>query len=141
MTGKQFRILVVLTVVSAFAGGLVSSLLLRGTAATAQGNGSLKATSFVVVDDAGRTRGAFGVNGSSFAPALALYDAAGKRRASVSVGADGSPGVSLYDAKGTLRTRVGCLQTKDTETGKVTNYPESTVAVFKSTGGISWRTP
>ncbi|MEI6501177.1 MAG: hypothetical protein WCP21_09155 [Armatimonadota bacterium] len=142
MTSKQFRMLVVVTLVAGFLGGAVCNLLLRGTPATAQGApNTVRATTFVVVDDAGKTRATLGVVGSSFCPALTLYDATGKRRAGLSMGPDGSPGLSTYDANSVLRARVGCLQTVSTSTGTKTNYPESTVAVFKKDGTISWRTP
>jgi len=142
MTSKQFRILVVLTLVSGFLGGAACNLLLRGTPAAAQGtNGAVKATRFEVVDDGGRIRAVLGASGSNFCPALTLYDASGKRRTGLSMGADGSPGLSMYDANSVLRARVGCLQTVGKSTGTTTNYPESTIALFKNDGVISWRAP
>lgn len=142
MTGKQFGVLAALTVVAGLLGGAACNLLLRGTPALAQDSaGTVRATRFDVVDDAGKTRASLGVSGGAFTPALSLYDAAGRRRAVLSLGADGSPGFSLMDADSRLRARVGCTQTRDTETGKTTNYPESSITLFKSTGTVVWRAP
>lgn len=142
MTSKQFHIVVVLTLVAGFLGGAASNLLLRGTPATAQGTtGAMRATRFEVVDDGGKIRAVLGASGSAFCPALTLYDAAGQRRAGLSMGPDGSPGLSMYDASSVLRARVGCLQTVGKSSGTTTSYPESTIALFKKDGVISWRAP
>ena len=65
----------------------------------------VRARRFEVVDAAGVVRADLAV--TSAAPRLWLYDAAGKRRARVGMGADGSPGLWLSDATGRLRGVLG----------------------------------
>ena len=108
MTSRQFRILIVLTVVSGFLGGAVSNLLLRGVPAAAQGGkvqDEVLARNFMLVDGAGKVRASLGLNTApgfeaAVSPGLALYDAAGKWRAGLCLGEDGSPALALYDAAG-----------------------------------------
>ena len=108
MTSRQFRILIVLTVVSGFLGGGVSNLLLRGVPAAAQGakvQDEVLARKFMLVDEAGKVRASLDLNTASplepeLTPGLELYDAAGKWRAGLCLGEDGSPALALYDAAG-----------------------------------------
>ena len=106
MTGKQFRALAVLTVVSGFLGGAVVNLVLRGGPAMAQAGGAVpevvRAGRFEVVDDQGVMRAAFGHLSVLWNnnPGLFLYDAAGKTRAELFLGDHGSPGLVLSGPDG-----------------------------------------
>ena len=168
MTGRQFRILVVLTVASGFLGGAASNLLLRGAPAMPQATvakvqDKVVAKAFELVDEAGKTRATLGrlPNGSS---GLLLYDAAGEMRADLSLFFDGSPGLWLYDAAGEgraalhlvtdgspaldicdatrrVRATVGCTLPKSTRSGAEPKNPESTLTLFNPDGDVIWQAP
>ncbi|HEY3397972.1 MAG TPA: hypothetical protein VGM19_09985 [Armatimonadota bacterium] len=132
MTKSQFRILIVLTVVSGFLGGAVSNLLLRGAPVAAQmaeakAPDAVRAKTFEVVDDQGNVCARLGVDeegGSSLDlygvvgktgavlsdTGISLHDAAGRPRALLGTGNDGSPLLGLYDATGDVRAGLS-LQT------------------------------
>ena len=111
MNAKQFRILLLLTVVSGFLGGAASNLLLRGHPAAAQTEGGkvadvVTAKKIVVVDEVGKERASLGLNAVDGA-SLVLKDGAGKLRACMDLGTDGSPTLTLADAAGVPRTFLG----------------------------------
>ena len=62
----------------------------------------LRAGRFEVVDAAGKVRASLGL-GTDGTPLLAVYDAAGKARAGMTVLPDGSPALGLRDAAGKRR--------------------------------------
>ena len=119
MTARQFRTLVVLTVIAGFLGGAASDLLFRGVPVLAQealdSQAVVKARSFQVVDDQGKVQAQFGmlpgkdVGGSdgSFVPSLALYDADSRPRSVFYLAADGSPDLVLLDSTGEPRVSLG----------------------------------
>jgi hypothetical protein len=110
MTSRQFRVLMVLTVVSGLLGGAGSNLLLQGGPAVAQAGGAVqevvRAKRFEVVDDQGKRRAALGLTADG-SPAFWLYDATGKTRVELHVLPDGSTDLLLYDAAGERRAWLG----------------------------------
>ena len=68
----------------------------------------LRAGRFEVVDAAGKVRASLGL-GTDGTPLLAVYDAAGKARAGMIMLPDGSPALFLYDAAGKARAGVMVL--------------------------------
>ncbi len=166
MTNRQFRILMVLTLVSGFLGGAASNLLLRGAPAVAQAEGTVhevvKAREFQLVDSDGKLRAALTVSPLGDAT-FSLYDPAGKGRAALVVFSDGGASLSLHgpagegrvwlkmfdgrprltilDAEGNVRTVVGCTETVDKHTGAEIDYPESTVTIYKADGDVLWQAP
>jgi len=103
MSKAQFRILMLLTVISGLVGGGLSDLLFRGLAArAAQATTApkvIEAQEFRVVDGAGKPRAELGAD-SNGAPYLCLLDAEGKRRAMLILFQDGRPQLSLIGAEG-----------------------------------------
>ena len=99
MTQRQFRILLMLTVLAGFLGGAGCNLLLRSTPPVAQAAvlEEVFAKKFVLVDDAGKPRALLGLvaNGRS---GLALYDGAGKPGIDLIVLPDGGSALTLHDA-------------------------------------------
>ena len=174
MSRSQFGILVAVAVVSGFLGGGASYLLLRGTPAAAQTGtvqaqtpgavqDEVKAKSFRLVDDAGKTRA--WLNCFTDSPAtLGFYDAAGKPRATLGYNRNGEPCVVLADEDGMARTswfvvagetklimgdaegRTRVLMGYTTEgpdkvTGAETTHPESTLILFGPKSDVLWRAP
>lgn len=125
MSSEQFKLLVVMIVVSGLVGGLLGSWLLPGRAAFA-GEEALQvvtAREFRVLDEEGKLRARLGW-GNEGVPGLSFYDAAGEERVVLVAGEDhaalgfndaaGKPraslaggefgfGLSLYDAAGRPR--------------------------------------
>ncbi len=103
MSKAQFRILMLLTVVSGLVGGALSDLLFRGLPARAAQTTTapkvIEAQEFRLVDEAGNNRAAlaFNVVGN---PALFMYDAEGELRLQLLVSEDEGAGVALYDGTG-----------------------------------------
>lgn len=93
------------------------------------------------------------------APNLCLYDTAGKRRTALRLLTDGSPSVVLWDDAGATGTTlsndsltlhgaagktcavIGSTKTVNKRTGALTEYPESTVTLFKENGDVLWQAP
>lgn len=100
MTKRQFRVLVVLTIVFGFPGGAVSNLLFRDAPALAAGTPvqqEVRAKKFVLVDEAGKERAALDLSWRN--PVLWLYDEAGEMRTALN-----SMGLSFHSEAGKIRT-------------------------------------
>ena len=128
MTVRQFRILVVLTVVAGFLGGGVSNLLLRGVPAAAQtAAGKVQdeviAKKFVLVDGAGKTRASLqtttGPDGGEY-PILTLVDDKGQMRAGLCLSKGGNPALSFYDDTRAYRLGVKLLEDGRPSVGVIT---------------------
>ena len=129
MTKAQFRVLMLLTVISGLVGGGLSDLLFRGLPARAAGTTTapkvIQAQEFRLVDAAGTVRGRFGfdmfgtpelgLNDASgkwrlyltAQPGLQLADATGRWRGGLRLAEDGTLGVRLGDGAGTGRAWLG----------------------------------
>jgi len=85
MDKKQYTLTVVLSMLTGLVGGVASSWLFMGTPVFAQKPevaGVIRARSFVVVDENGKTRAEFGLMSSAKltgAPVLSLLDKEGKK--------------------------------------------------------------
>lgn len=121
MTKSQFRLLILLTVLSGLVGGMLADLLSRGLpAAMAQ-----PASASQIIKGQG----------------FQLVDAAGEPRADLRLCADGSPALTLADAAGKLWAVVGCAMTVERNTGVERKYPESSFILFKANGEVLWQAP
>ena len=112
MDKSQFRLLVVLVVVSGFVGGALVSCLRPGQAPLAQAETNRKvvtAQEFRLVDDQGRTRATLMLTASHAGiasqmglsqPCLMLRDADERVRVRLDINAVGSPQLTLYPEKG-----------------------------------------
>ena len=146
MTSRQFRVLVVLTLVSGFVGGAVSNLLLRGTPAQAQAGAPVqdvvKAKRFDLVDDAGKPRASLGVMPGG-AQGLLLFDDGGKPRASLGVSPDGSPSLFLFDSA--TKGRLLLALTPDAEGSPglwlydLASTERTKKIALKADGTLAWR--
>jgi len=112
MSKAQFRILMLLTVVSGLVGGGVVSWLFPGRAVFAQGTAPkvIEAQKFRVVDGQGKHRAWFGLL-TDGGPILVLADAAGKSRVELSLRnpPEHGPLLALYDATGQGRAWLSLL--------------------------------
>jgi len=130
MSKAQFRVLMLLTVVSGLVGGALSDWLFRGLPARAAAPQVIEAQEFRLVDSDGKKQAALQFDKMLGGPELCLYDATGQERAGLSliggnhpylaindatgqqrVGLtlweDGGPGLGLWDAMGQLRVALG----------------------------------
>ncbi len=166
MTKAQFRVLMLLTVISGLVGGGLADLLFRGLAARAAQTTAapkvIEAQEFRLVDSTGKQRAVLGLSHTG-ALGLWLYDAAGKGRASLGLLGDGKPFLSLRDAAnkrrvylslldwgepflslrddtGQNRAVVGCMEGV-TKKHPVSTYPESTLTLFNENGDVLWQAP
>ncbi|MCE5237806.1 hypothetical protein LLH23_04880 [bacterium] len=135
MTGKQFRVLAVLTVVSGFFGGAVSNLLLQGAPVHAQAGKPVqevvRARRFEVVDQSGRRQAAL----ESVSNGTAQLELLGSKGAGcVQVGSClGRPAISLWDADGKVRASLD-LDPKGNAALCLFNSPERGGLIVKTTG-------
>jgi len=111
---RQFRILMLLAVISGLVGGGLSDLLFRGLAARAAQTTTaakvIEAQEFRLVDSDGEKRGALQFSDVLGEPELSLYDAAGQGRASLEL-MGGDARLSMRDAAG--NDRVGLYTDQD----------------------------
>ena len=104
MSKAQFRILMLVTVISGLVGGALVSWLFPGRAAFAQGGTQkvVTAQKFRLVDSEGKGRAALWVDDDR-GPGLVLYDATGKERVRLDNGPGPRPGLTLRDATGEVQ--------------------------------------
>lgn len=115
MNARQFRIALLVLVVSGFVGGALANLLLTGGPAWAQaGPGRVTATEFQLVDSSGKLRARLGLDGDGV-PALVvpagyvdatehrLTNRLGKTGGAFGYDRSGMPGLALRDPAGRER--------------------------------------
>jgi len=118
--------------------------------------GTVRARSFVLVDEAGKTRvmlGAFkeasglalfdkkgtrhvGLGVFKEGLGLSLYDEKFKERASLTLTEKGNPCLTLSDKNGTSRTVLGCTSLETIKTGATTQTGESNLSFFDKQGKV-----
>jgi len=123
----------------------------------------IRATSFVLVDDGGQTRGKLGFvpgTGGSKIPGLILLGKEGgvtaqldgfpsfnllgkdeRSRVTLSVRSDDEPTLEFLDSDGLKRVVLGRAELKTPGTGEVKELPVSSLVLRGDTGKIVWRSP
>jgi len=113
MSKRQFRILMLLTVISGLVGGGLSDWLFRSLPAsgaqTTTAPKVIEAQEFCVVDKEGNTRGKFGISEKGIVR-LGLYEAAGKRTIGLVLEEHGVYGLVLFDGPENRRVDLGVTQ-------------------------------
>lgn len=92
---------------------------------------------FSLFDKDGQLGAGFGFADSG--PDLRLFDAEGKARASLTLRV-GEPALRLYDSEGRVRASVGA-STTESQDGKQTRWPESSLLLFGPDGKLRWWAP
>jgi hypothetical protein len=100
----------------------------------------VRARSFQVLDTAGKFRAGLGV-GSDGTVGLSLLDAAGKTRAVFAMFSDGTPGMYLQDEAGKTRAALGSVSVLANTTGEKTIRAESSLLLFDKDGRLMWQAP
>lgn len=123
----------------------------------------VRATSFVLIDDAGQTRGELGFvpsSGDSKVPGLILRGKKGeiaaqidgfpslnflgkdeRSRVTLSVRSDDDPTLEFIDKEGVKRVVLGRGEFKMPDTGQVKQLPLSSLVLRGEDGKILWRSP
>lgn len=160
MTRAQFRILMLLTVVSGLVGGGLSDWLFRGLAAraaqTTVAPKMIEAQEFRLVDEKGNKRAALAFTAEEFgpvdkSPVLCFFDAAGRGRVGLGLAYE-VPFLLMYDAAGYERVELAIwdegrprLKLSD-DTGTLravigSTTMESTITLFNDSSDVLWQAP
>jgi len=154
MNRKQYVTAVIFALAGGIIGGALANQLLPGLTAFANKPpaGHLEtigAEKFVVIDVDGNVRAVLGMIKQE--PALMMFGRDGSQpklmifddrrcRIELAIGPNGEPSLNLFDRKSILRTVVGAVTIRLSETEKAKDLP-SAMVVFDEEGNVLWSAP